>query len=67
MDCGDYHIRRQLLALPFPEREVLTYRVLEGLPSREVADRLNLSEVEVRRLLRIGLRALHQATSAPSD
>ncbi len=66
MDRGDYHIRRQLLALPSPEREILTYRIFEG-PSPEVADRLHLSEVEVRRLLRIGLRSLHRATSARSD
>jgi len=41
-------VRAALAALPEPDREVLVLRILEGLPTRETAAVLGISEVAVR-------------------
>lgn len=41
-------VRAALAALPEPDREVLVLRILEGLPTREIAAVLGISEVAVR-------------------
>jgi RNA polymerase sigma-70 factor (ECF subfamily) len=41
-------VRAALAALPGPDREVLVLRILEGLPTRETAEVLGISEVAVR-------------------
>ena len=41
-------VRAALAALPVPDREVLVRRILEGLPTRETAAVLGISEVAVR-------------------
>jgi RNA polymerase sigma-70 factor (ECF subfamily) len=41
-------VRAALAALPEPDREVLVLRILEGLPTRETAVVLQISEVAVR-------------------
>jgi RNA polymerase sigma-70 factor (ECF subfamily) len=41
-------VRAALAALPDPDREVLVLRILEGLPTRETAAVLEISEIAVR-------------------
>jgi RNA polymerase sigma-70 factor (ECF subfamily) len=41
-------VRAALAALPEPDREVLVLRILEGLPTRDTAAVLEISEVAVR-------------------
>jgi RNA polymerase sigma-70 factor, ECF subfamily len=41
-------VRAALAALPHPDREVLVLRVLEGMPTRETAAVIGISEVAVR-------------------
>src|SRR5262249_20884117 len=41
-------VQRALAALPKPDREVLVLRILEGLPTRETAAVIGISEVAVR-------------------
>jgi RNA polymerase sigma-70 factor (ECF subfamily) len=50
-------VRAALAGLPEPDREVLVLRILEGLPTRETAAVLGISEVAVRSRQ---VRALHR-------
>jgi RNA polymerase sigma-70 factor (ECF subfamily) len=58
------HLRKALLRLPGPQREVIVLRDLEGLSTREVAAVVGISEDNVKQRLhraRVALRAVLEA------
>lgn len=58
-------LRRALLTLPGPQREVIVLRDLEGLSTREVAGVVGISEANVKQRLhraRVALRAALETT-----
>ena len=59
-------LRRALMTLPGPQREVIVLRDLEGLSTREVAGVVHISEANVKQRLhraRVALRAALEAAS----
>jgi RNA polymerase sigma-70 factor (ECF subfamily) len=58
-------LRKALLTLPGPQREVIVLRDLEGLSTREVAEVVQISEDNVKQRLhraRVALRAALEPT-----
>lgn len=59
-------LRRALMTLPGPQREVIVLRDLEGLSTREVAEVVHISEANVKQRLhraRLALRAALEVAS----
>lgn len=57
----------RLQQLPEDYRQVIVYRLIEGLPVAEVASRLNRSEAAVHMLFHRAIRQLRELMGAPSN
>lgn len=63
----EYHMLEALAALPDDAREALRLRYLEGLPSKEIAERLGKTDGATRVLLTRSLSKLQEMLSRNSD
>jgi RNA polymerase sigma-70 factor (ECF subfamily) len=50
-DAKEYHLRQAIEALPPEQREAIRLRYVDGLATRDIAERLGKSDVAVRVLL----------------
>jgi RNA polymerase sigma-70 factor (ECF subfamily) len=63
----EFHMLQALEALPEDSREALRMRYVEGLPSKEIAERLGRTDGAVRVLLTRSLQKLQEVLSRNSD
>lgn len=66
-DQKEFHLLRALSALPDDAREALRLRYLEGLPSKEIAERLGRTDGAVRVLLSRALTRLQESLGADPE
>jgi RNA polymerase sigma-70 factor (ECF subfamily) len=63
----EFHMLEALRSLPEEAREALSLRYLEGLPSKEIAERLGKSDGAVRVLLTRSLQKLQEVLGKNTD